>query len=66
MPVLEEDDQEPMTRPKEHPDGFSFLMSPPGVFWAKWLEFSSEELARLAFMRWRYGQDKLGEYNEIL
>jgi len=70
--VLYEDEQSPydpysekQTRDASHPDGFSFLLEPSGIFWPMWLQFTSDELARLAFMRWRYAQDQLGEFTEV-
>ena len=45
---------EPQTRGPEHPDGFSFLRPPSGKFWDVWLQFTSEEIARLNYLRWMY------------
>ena len=52
------------TRPANHPDGFSFLLPHPDAFWQTWLAFSSQELERLRFFRWRYQNGKAGEAGE--
>jgi hypothetical protein len=49
------------TRPANHPDGFSFLLPHPDEYWRTWLSFSSEELERLRFLRWRCETGKASE-----
>jgi hypothetical protein len=41
------------TRSALHPNGFSFLLPHPDAFWQTWLAFTSQELERLRFLRWR-------------
>lgn len=64
-PYGEEPIIDKQTRDATHPGGFSFLQEPSGIFWPLWLQFTSDELARLAFMRWQYGRDQLGEFTEV-
>ena len=45
---------ETKTRGKDHPDGFSFLLPPSDKFWTVWLQFTSQELGRLNYLRWIY------------
>ena len=42
------------TRPANHPDGFSFLQPHSDKFWNVWLQFTSEQIAQLNFLRWEY------------
>lgn len=55
------DPKDVQTRPASHPDGFSFLLPHDDPFWKTWLAFTSQELERFRFLRWRY---KNGQVNE--
>ena len=56
-------DDVPVTRDKSHPDGFSFLRASDSAFWKTWLAFTSKEIEMLRWVKWRYEQDGLGEFD---
>lgn len=56
-------DNGPLMRDRDHPGGFSFLRASDSAFWNTWLPFTSKEIEALRFLKWRYDQDQLGEFN---
>ena len=48
------DKEDVQTRPANHPDGFSFLQPHSDKFWNVWLQFTSEQIGKLNYLRWMY------------
>ena len=50
----EDEHQDNQIRGSEHPDGFTFLQPHSDKFWSVWLQFTSEQIAQLNYLRWVY------------